>query len=157
MNKCNSLKTFLLVAAVLLAAGWMIYPYFLDAYEQYCEEHSGVPDAVSSMTRGGECWLTVVANTSEIEEPHRFAEQVIRMCRRNEFQTIRFSEDLGGLPSSLFISVYLKKADVDRGEPVLRIRYEPLPCEKNYNEKNGDECTIADPPSEYLLTVEDAG
>lgn len=157
MNKCNSFKTLLSAAAVLLAAGVCIYPYASGVYEQYREDHSGIPDAVSSVTRGGECWLTVVANTSEIEEPDQFAEQVIRMCRENGFQTIRFSEDLDGLPSSLFISVYLKKADVDKGEPVLRIRYEPLSSEDDCNESNCSESTIADPPSEYRLTIEDAG
>ena len=73
----------------------------------------------------------------------------------NGFQTIHFSEDLGGLPSSLFIAVYLKKSDVDKGEPVLRIRYEPLSCAGNSNEESDEEYTIADPPSEYRLTVED--
>ena len=155
MKKCNNFKTLLSAAAVLLAAGVFIYPYASGIYEQYREEHSGIPDAVSSMTRGGVCRLTVVANTSKIEEPDQFAEQVIRICRENGFQTIHFSEDLGGLPSSLFIAVYLKKSDVDKGEPVLRIRYEPLSCAGNSNEESDEEYTIADPPSEYRLTVED--
>ena len=97
----------------------------------------------------------IIWNTSKIEEPDQFAEQVIRMCRENGFQTIHFSEDLGGLPSSLFIAVYLKKSDVDKGEPVLRIRYEPLSCAGNGNAESDEEYTIADPPSEYRLTVED--
>ena len=50
-------------------------------YEQWKEENSGIPDALSSISDGTTCRLIVVANRSGIRDAEEFAEEVIKMCR----------------------------------------------------------------------------
>lgn len=88
------------------------------------EEHSGIPDAVSSRTVNGECYLDVVANADRIGDEVEFARTVVQMCRDNSFHSMRLSTDLGGYPSRLEIKVYLHRADVNTVTPVFEIQCE---------------------------------
>ena len=95
-----------------------------EKYEQWKRDNSGIPDAVSSVSAGGTCRLTVVANSGKIEDGEAFAYQVLEMYRENLFQTIHFSTDIGEMPGILDITVYLKRGDIGKKEPVMKIYYD---------------------------------
>ena len=113
-------KTAVLIMAAVCVLLWL----WTGMYRRWQENHSGIPDAVSSRTENGECFLDVIANTDEIEDKEEFARTVIRMCRENSFRSLRLSTDLYGYPERIEIDVYFHRGDVNKRKPVLRIRYE---------------------------------
>ena len=69
------------------------------------EELSEIPDAVNSTRFNTTEHLTVVANQEEIADKEELAKQIIKMCRENSFQSIKFSYDMV-CPTELQINVY---------------------------------------------------
>lgn len=124
----------------------MMIPFGRKKYEQWQEEHSGIPDAVNSMAIGGDLCLTVIANTSEIEDKEALAREIIHKCIDNSFTSIRLSTDINGYPASVKINVYLNRKDLKkRKEPVCKIAF--TPDNESYN--------IKDNADEYHLFVDD--
>lgn len=107
-----------------------------EKYVQWQEDHCGIPDAVGSTVINNDHHLTVVANSSEIEDKEEFARQIVDMCRENAFHSIKFSTDINGYPSSLDITVYLRKSDIGKKDPVCRIKYIPSDYNEGYDIKN---------------------
>lgn len=144
MIKRNRLRTKVLTAlcgAAGLAAFGII---FSGSAKQWIWEHSGIPDAVSSISDGRDCRLTVVANADVIEDKEAFASDVARKYQENSFRTIRLSTDTGGEPSRVEIVVYLKRGDVGKEDPVMRICLE-FPEQGNTGGNRGgqdEECRI---------------
>lgn len=119
MNKPK--RFFRAILLILGVAG--IFHYCMDDSEEWEESHSGIPDAVSSMSGNNRQYLKVVANSDRIDDKEAFARKVIQMCRENSFHTIRFSTDINGYPSGLCITVYLNRKDLEKGEPVCEIEF----------------------------------
>lgn len=92
-----------------------------------------MPDAVNSTVENGVCRLTVIVNRDYIDNKEKFAYEVIDMCRRNSFHSIKISTDVYGWPESLKIKVYLKKDDINRAPPLMQILYEPEYKGKGYD------------------------
>ena len=90
------MKTAVLTAAATGAVCVSVFLFLTERYGYRKYDNSGIPDAVSSVCEGGECRLTVVANSGEIDDEGEFAEEVIDMCRENAFRSLRFSTDLEG-------------------------------------------------------------
>lgn len=149
MIKCNKLKT----AAALTAGFAVLCAVFLfilsGGYEQWKEENSGIPDAVSSISDGTACRLIIVANRSEIKDEEEFAEEVIKMCRENSFRSLRLSTDIEGWPEKLDIRVYLRKRDIGKDEPLMQILYEPV--------NDGGEYDIRDDREKYRMLIRKTG
>lgn len=66
----------------------------------------GVPDLLSSFSMNRDENLVVIANRDEIEDKDEFARLLVRMCKENSFQSIKFSTDRG-YAASLDMRVYL--------------------------------------------------
>ena len=64
------------------------------------EELSEIPDAVNSTRFNTTEHLTVVANQEEIADKKELAKQIIKMCRENSFQSIKFSYDMAFFSSA---------------------------------------------------------
>ena len=60
-------------------------------YRVQSKELSEIPDAVNSTRFNTTEHLTVVANQEEIADKKELAKQIIKMCRENSFQSIKFS------------------------------------------------------------------
>ena len=129
MAKSNKVKTKAVLTRAVLTAGAAVLLISLFLYlakrkvERIIDE-CGIPDAVSSISGGEKCCLTVVANSGQIPDEEAFARKVIRMCMENSFRSLRFSTDIGGWPEEMEIDVYLRKKDVGEEPPVFRIRAE---------------------------------
>lgn len=110
--------------------------YGKEKYPEWKEAHSGIPDAVSSMSLNNDHHLKVVANSSRIEDKEGLAREIIHMCQDNSFHSIRFSTDINGYPSELHISVYLNRKEVEGGEPVFEIEFSTDDFNGEYDIKN---------------------
>lgn len=110
--------------------------YGKEKYPEWKEAHSGIPDAVSSMSLNNDHHLKVVANSSRIEDKEELARKIIHMCQDNSFHSIRFSTDINGYPSELHISVYLNRKEAERGEPVFKIEFSTDDFSGEYDIKN---------------------
>lgn len=121
-------------------------------YRQWHADHTGIPDAVGSRMENRECFLDVIANADRIEDTEGFARTVIQMCRENSFRSIRLSTDLYGYPERLEINVYLHREEVNKEEPVMRIRYEP--AEDPVEGEGGEKYNIKDHAEKYKLYVD---
>ena len=139
MAKCRKVKSRLAAVVLVFMAGAALLFVFTVKYDQGKEEDWGIPDAVSTVSDGETCRLTVVANCREIEDREMFAENVIRMYTENAFRSIRISDDLGGWAERLDIRVYLQKSDIGHADPAMRILYEPPDDGKEYNVKDNAE------------------
>ena len=129
MAKSNKMKTKAVLMRVVLAAGAAVllislFLYLVKRKDEWIIDECGIPDAVSSISDGEKCCLTVVANSGQIRDKEAFAREVVRMCTENSFRSLRFSTDIGGWPAVLEIDVYLQKKDVGEEPPVFRIRAE---------------------------------
>lgn len=139
MAKSNKVKNRVTTGVLLLVAGAALLFVFFGKNRLEREEKAGIPDAVSTVSDGETCCLTVVANCDRIEDKEMFAGNVIRMYRENTFRSIRISTDLGEWVEKLDIRVYLYKSDIGNKEPVMRILYEPPDDGKEYNVKDNAE------------------
>lgn len=139
MAKCRKVKSRLAAVVLVFMAGAALLFVFTVKYDQGKEEDWGIPDAVSTVSDGETCRLTVVANCREIEDCEMFAENVIRMYTENAFRSIRISDDLEGWAERLDIRVYLQKSDIGHADPAMRILYEPPDDGKEYNVKDNAE------------------
>lgn len=136
MVKSNKVKTCALLA---FGIALLLFIYFLNlsgSPGEWNEEGCGIPDAVSSISDGEKCCLTVVANSGQIRDKEAFAREVVRMCTENSFRSLRFSTDIGGWPEELEIDVYLQKKDVGVKPPAFRIRAESERTERGYDSGN---------------------
>lgn len=141
MAKSNKVKTKAVLMRVVLAAGAAVllislFLYLVKRKDEWIIDECGIPDAVSSISDGEKCCLTVVANSGQIRDKEAFAREVIKMCMENSFRSLRFSTDIGGWPEELEIDVYLQKKDVGEEPPVFRIRAESERIESVYDSGN---------------------
>ena len=113
--------SFIGILLILGAVG--VFRYGVQELEKWKESHSGIPDAVSSVSSNIWQYLKVVANSSRIDDKEAFARKVIQMCRENSFHSIRFSTDINGYPSGVDITVYLNRKDLEKGEAVCEIEF----------------------------------
>ena len=105
----------------------------------------GDPDVVSSSAMNRDERLTVVANRDKITDKEAFAKQLLKMCRDNSFHSIKFSTD-HGYATSLDMSVYSWKEDIESGNPVMKVEYRPI--------EYGEEYDIVHDPDKFQLFVD---
>lgn len=118
--KMKKLKLLYLLVAMLLVSG--------------CgQKHKeGEPDVISSIKTNQDEILTVVANRDKIEDKEEFANLLIEKCKDNSFQSVKFSTD-NGYATSLDISVYYWKDEIEGQDPVMVVEYNPVEWGKDYD------------------------
>ena len=109
------------------------------------DREPGDPDVVSSSAMNRDESLTVVANRNQITGKEAFAKQLLKMCRDNSFHSIKFSTD-HGYATSLDVSVYFWKEDVENGKQVMKVEYRPVEYGKEYD--------IVHDPDKFQLFVD---
>ncbi|MCI8667319.1 MAG: hypothetical protein HFG82_11770 [Dorea sp.] len=141
----NKQKRFFRAILLILGVAGMFY-YCMENSGEWEESHSGIPDAVSSMSSNNRQYLKVVANSDRIDDKEAFARKVIQMCRENSFHTIRFSTDINGYPSGLSITVYLNRKDLEKGRQVCGIEFR--------TEGYMEDCNIKDDVEQFHLYLD---
>ena len=109
------------------------------------DREPGDPDVVSSSAMNRDESLTVVANRDKITDKEAFAKQLLKMCEDNSFHSIKFSTDQG-YATSLDMSVYSWKKDIENGNPVMKVEYRPI--------EYGEEYDIVHDPDKFQLFVD---
>ena len=105
----------------------------------------GEPDLLSSFSMNRDENLVVIANRNEIEDKDEFARLLVRMCKENSFQSIKFSTDRG-YATSLDMRVYLWRDEVEGNDPVMTVEYKPDEWNPDYD--------IINNPEEFRLYVD---
>lgn len=98
----------------------------------------GEPDVISSMKMNQDETLTVVANRNQIEDKENFAKLLIKKCKDNSFQSVRFSTDYG-YATSLNLRVYLWEDEIEGQEPVMVVKYTSIEWNEEYDIVNDSE------------------
>ena len=109
------------------------------------KELSEIPDAVNSTRFNTTEHLTVVANQEEIADKEELAKQIIKMCRENSFQSIKFSYDMV-CPTELQINVYKTEKDLNDNKKFCEIEYS--------SEEENEEYDIIHNPEKFILHVD---
>lgn len=139
-------KRWLLAGILLILGVTGMLNYGKPILEEWRESHSGIPDALSSVSSNNWQYLKVVANSDRIDDKEAFARKVIQMCRENSFNTIRFSTDINGYPSGLCITVYLNRKDLEKGRQVCEIEFR--------TEGYMEDCNIKDDVEQFHLYLD---
>lgn len=98
----------------------------------------GEPDVISSIKMNQDEMLTVVANRNQIEDKEEFAELLVKKCKENSFQSVKFSTD-SGYVTSLDLRVYLWEDEIEGQEPIMVVEYKPVEWGKDYDIVNDPE------------------
>ena len=105
----------------------------------------GEPDLLSSFSMNRDENLVVIANRDEIEDKDEFARLLVRMCKENSFQSIKFSTDRG-YATSLDMRVYLWRDEVEGNDPVMVVEYKSDDWNQQYD--------IVRNPEKFMLYVD---
>ncbi len=84
----------------------------------------GEPDVVGSFSMNRDENLTVVANRKNISDKEAFARLLLKMYKENSFHSIKFSTD-HGYATSLDMTVYSWKEDIENGKSIMQIEFRP--------------------------------
>ena len=95
----------------------------------------GEPDVISSMKINQD---ETLANRNQIEDKENFAKLLIKKCKDNSFQSVRFSTDYG-YATSLNLRVYLWEDEIEGQEPVMVVEYTPIEWNEEYDIVNDSE------------------
>ena len=125
---------------------FMLLALFICCIVSGCSsKKEGEPDLLSSFSVNRDENLVVIANRDEIEDKDEFARLLVRMCKENAFQSIKFSTDRG-YATSLDMSVYLWWDEVEGNDPVMTVEYKPEEWNQEYD--------IVNNPEEFRLYVD---
>lgn len=92
----------------------------------------GEPDVVGSFSMNRDENLTVVANRKIISDKEAFARLLLKMYKENSFHSIKFSTD-HGYATSLDMTVYSWKEDIENGKSIMQIEFRPIEYGKDYD------------------------
>ena len=92
----------------------------------------GEPDVVGSFSMNRDENFTVVANRKNISDKEAFARLLLKMYRENSFHSTKFSTD-HGYATSLDMTVYSWKEDIENGESIMQIEFRPIEYGKDYD------------------------
>ena len=92
-------------------------------------------------------YCAIIANRNYIPDKVEFALELIEMCRKNEYETIKFATDVRGYPSGLFLSVYLTPEDMENGKLYMKDKY--------VTEDDEEDRNIKDDSEKYQLYIDD--
>ena len=125
---------------------FMLLALFICCIVSGCSsKKEGEPDLLSSFSVNRDENLVVIANRNKIEDKDEFARLLVRMCKENSFQSIKFSTDRG-YATSLDMSVYLWWDEVEGNDPVMTVEYKPEEWNQEYD--------IVNNPEEFRLYVD---
>ncbi len=108
-------------------------------YEEWKEDHTGIPDAVGSISENNDHYLIVVANSDKINDKEELSRKIIHMCQENSFKSIKFSVSVNGYPSKLDINVYLHRDDIEAGKVFCKIEYKTFDNNLAYDIKHNSD------------------
>lgn len=125
---------------------FMLLALFICCIVSGCSSKKEVePDLLSSFSVNRDENLVVIANRNKIEDKDEFARLLVRMCKENSFQSIKFSTDRG-YATSLDMRVYLWRDEVEGNDPVMTVEYKPEEWNQEYDTVNN--------PEEFRLYVD---
>ena len=90
------------------------------------------PRIISSITTFDTAYLTILVDKREIKNIKKLEIKLLKMCKEDQFESIKLQTEDRDLPENLHISVYASKEDLEKGEHCVTFTY-----------KEGDELPLA--------------
>lgn len=121
---------------ILLVASVIILIFYGVRNMKQWINYSEVPDVINSISVNNYHYLTVIANSREVNDKEALAREIVHMCQKNAFHSMKFSVHANGYPSGLDIKVYLVRGDFEQKEPFCNIRFVSDECDRELDIKN---------------------
>ena len=131
---------------IVSIAATLAFAIFLVITVHQQNVYIGVPDLRSTFDDGSHYYISVVANTKNIENKKELAEQIVKMSRDNSFQSVKYSVDAKGYPQSLDVSVYHTENEIGKQDASFHFTYEPDDRNAGYD--------IYHNPEKYKLVID---
>ena len=90
------------------------------------------PRIISSITTFDTAYLTILVDKREIKNIKKLEIKLLKMCKEDQFESIKLQTEDRDLLENLHISVYASKEDLEKGEHCVTFTY-----------KEGDELPLA--------------
>lgn len=119
------------VITTLLGMGMIISMYSFAEGAQ--------PDMVSAINVMNYEYCSIIAHKIHIFNKKEFANLIVKMCKENSFQNIKYATDVRGYPAGLYLSVYLNEKDFKQGNCYMEIKYIAPEYMKSINIKDDEE------------------
>ena len=104
---------------------------------QFGRDVSVVSTQIESFDGGYIERVDIIANKLFIVDKEKFAKNLIKRCRKNNFKKVVFSYDINGFPNELHLTIYNNKYQRKHGESTFQVTYEQRSGEKfAYDIKN---------------------
>ena len=112
------MKKIMVVLLIIMAVVLGVYSYQSGEAKEM--------DCVNSMTNtygnGCDARLSIVLNQKDVENKLDIANEIIKKCEENSFQTIKFSYDMR-IPNELKVYVYCTHEDFEEGSEAFSFTY----------------------------------
>ena len=115
----------LIIGIIIITGGYLGYLQYgrdMDAHGSYTlttnnyhEEH-----------------LTVLVNKLYVANQKACAEKIVKRCRENSFQSVRFNYDQS-IPNALYVTVYASKRQAEKGKEMFSFSYLSEDRAETYN------------------------
>lgn len=103
-------KKWIIFCAILMAAGTIIV------------NRPHKPRLISNITTLDTSYMTILVDRSEAKDVKKLEEQLIQMCGDDAFENIKLETKDRPMVKRWVISVFLSKADLERGKTYLTIK-----------------------------------
>ena len=90
------------------------------------------PRIISNITTMDTAYLTILVDKREIKNIKNLEIKLLKMCKEDQFESMKLQTEDKELPENLHISVYASKEDLEKGEHCVIFTY-----------KEGDEIPLA--------------
>lgn len=93
------------------------------------------PDVIWSVSDGEKCRLKATADCSAGGDQMELARQIADLYDRNDFDSVKFTRDMGDMPQKIYVEVYQEREDAGENAPVFSFMYIPRTGEIILDEK----------------------
>ena len=81
------------------------------------------PKLISNITTLDTAYLTILVDKREIENIKKLETKLLKMCKEDQFDSIKLQTEDRDLPENLHISVYASKEDLEKGQNCVTFTY----------------------------------
>ena len=101
---------------------WIIFCIILMAVGTIIVNRPHKPRLISNITTLDTSYMTILVDRSEAKDVKKLEEQLVQMCREDAFENIKLGTKDRPMVKRWVISVFLSKADLEKGKPYLTIK-----------------------------------
>jgi hypothetical protein len=101
---------------------WIIFCIILMVVGTIIVNRPHKPRLISNITTLDTSYMTILVDRSEAKDVKKLEERLVQMCREDAFENIKLGTKDRPMVKRWVISVFLSKADLEKGKPYLTIK-----------------------------------